>query len=198
MAVSAGRRLAGAAAAFAAVAVVASATRTDQLADADRTLFEGVRAHRSQAKTTVARFVSAFGEPSVAYPAVVAAAVAGRSNWRRAGLACLVIFTGAEARKRLSRVIARKRPPVAAWLTKPEGYSLPSRHTTVAALAAGACAQTLGARGAPARTAPMLAAVCVGASRVYLGVHWPADVVAGWLFAEGWLRLTDTQPQGDQ
>ncbi len=60
-------------------------------------------------------------------------------------------------------------------------------------LAVGATVRAVGIRGAPAQASTVLAAAGIGASRVCLGVHWPADVVAGWLFAEGWLRLT----QGD-
>jgi membrane-associated phospholipid phosphatase len=190
MAVTGSRRIAGAATAFAAMVIVASAGNGGRLADADRVLFETVRAHRGRAATAAARFTSAFGEPVVIYPGLVAGVAARKAGWQRAGLACLVVVTGGQARRWLSRVIARPRPPADAWLTVPEGYSLPSKHTTMAALAAGAYVHALGVRGAPARTAPILAATLAGAGRVYLGVHWPTDVVAGWLFAEGWLRLT--------
>lgn len=179
---------------FAALAVVASAAAGGGwAADADRAVFERVRARRTPAGIAVARAVSALGEPAVAYPLLVAAGVhAGRRDgWRHALWLCLTVASGAAVRRRLSRVIARPRPPEQAWLAEPEGFSLPSRHTTLAVLAAGACVRAAGTDGAPARAAPLLAAAGVGASRVYLGVHWPADVIAGWLFAEGWLRLVD-------
>ena len=84
----------------------------------------------------------------------------------------------------------RPAPAAAAgWLTEPEGFSLPSKHTTLAALTAGALAGQGTSGSGPRRAAPLLAAAGVGAGRVYLGVHWPTDVLAGWLFAEGWLRL---------
>jgi membrane-associated phospholipid phosphatase len=126
--------------------------------------------------------------------AIAAGCAVRRAGWQRVCWPCLAVAGGAAARRRLSRVIARQRPPADAWLAEPEGYSLPSKHTTLAALTAGACVRILGMQGAPVHAATLLAATGVGASRVYLGVHWPADVVAGWLFAEGWLCLTGPGP----
>jgi membrane-associated phospholipid phosphatase len=146
---------------------------------------------RRPAVVAVARAVSALAEPAFASAVlfVFATKSAHRVRWRAAAAPCLVVASGMVARRKLSQRIARPRPPAAVWLTQPEGFSLPSKHTTLAALTAGAC--TARARGLPRHAAPLLAAAGVGASRVYLGVHWPTDILAGWLFAEAWLRLAE-------
>ena len=193
MAVTEPRRLLPAAAAFGAVLALARSADYGRASSADRRVFEAVRTHRDPRAVALARVVSALAEPHVVYPALALAGIIGSRHGtrRQAAVPVLVAAGGAAVRRRLSQAIGRPRPPAEAWLAEPEGFSLPSKHTTLAALTVGATAHALGVRDARAQAAVAVAAAGVGASRVCLGVHWPADVVAGWLFAVGWLHLTE-------
>ena len=191
----AGRSALRAAAAFAALAAVTARAQDGPLRHLDRAAIEALETRdRPAAAVSAARAVSALAEPAFASAvlAALAATAARRADWRAACLPGLVVAGGAVARRRLSRAIARPRPPAAVWMTEPEGFSLPSKHTTLAVLTAGACADGAGVRGTPRLVIPLLAGAGVGASRVLLGVHWPSDVLAAWLFAEGWLALAES------
>jgi membrane-associated phospholipid phosphatase len=181
--------------AFAALAAIRIHARSGPLWHLDRAAITALGARRRRpAAVSTAHAVSSLAEPAFvsALLAAFAAVAAERVGWCAACLPCLVVAGGAVARRRLSRVIARPRPPAEVWMTEPEGFSLPSKHTTLAALTAGACADSAGVRGAPRFVIPLLTAIGVGTSRVFLGVHWPSDVLAAWLFAEGWLGLAES------
>lgn len=181
-----------AALALASLAAVTALSRRGWLSRADHAVIDAVTLRRTPSAVRAALAVSALAEPELAtVPLVAATAVAlHRSGWRSAWQPGLTVLAGVAARHRLCRAIARQRPPEAGWLTEPEGFSLPSKHTSLAALTAGSCVLALTADRTAAHAAALMAAAGVGASRVCLGVHWPTDVVAGWLFAAACLDLT--------
>ncbi len=148
---------------------------------------------RNPVAVRTARIVSSLGEPGLlVIPIAAATAIAvRRAGWQRACMPGLAVVTGAAVRRIMSRAIARPRPPDAIWLTEPEGFSMPSKHTSLAVLTAGACVRCTTTSGLCKHGVPLLVAVCVGSSRIYLGVHWPSDVLSAWLFAEGWLQLAE-------
>jgi undecaprenyl-diphosphatase len=75
----------------------------------------------------------------------------------------------------LKDVIPRARPHVHALVTRPHSHSFPSGHATTSF----ACATVL-ALALPRLAVPLLVlAAAVAWSRVYVGVHYPLDVLAG-------------------
>ena len=86
----------------------------------------------------------------------------------------------------------RPRPDLVAHAVETLGSSFPSGHATLSA----ATYLTIGALVAHAQerrrvktyihVTAILLALMIGVSRVYLGVHWPTDVLAGWCVGAAW------------
>ena len=106
----------------------------------------------------------------------IAAAVA--LAWRRPEIFIRTLVAAIAAvatSSALQAAIPRARPHVDALVARPHGHSFPSGHAT----SSFACATVLAAAAPRARVPLFVLAALVAWSRVYVGVHYPLDVLAG-------------------
>jgi undecaprenyl-diphosphatase len=95
----------------------------------------------------------------------------------------------------LKNAVGRPRPDLVAHLVEVQTASFPSGHAMLSAVSYLTLGALLARVQPRLRLKAFLLAVAVlltllvGASRVYLGVHWPTDVLAGWCFGAGWALL---------
>lgn len=84
----------------------------------------------------------------------------------------------------LKQIFARARPTLFEVLERPDTWSFPSGHSMSAMVIYGGLATVIIALRPTARPLVLIAAgiliAGIGFSRVYLGAHWPMDVLAGW------------------
>lgn len=154
---------------------------------------------RTSVATTVAILITTLG--STAAMALVAVAV-GAWCWGVGRRADAVLAVGAMAGASLvftvlKNVFDRNRPPVPDRLVSVTNESLPSGHATMSFVVVGTIVVLAWAgRSTLARVLLVVAAAAwvgaVGATRVYLGVHWFSDVLAGWAVGAAWLALCVT------
>ena len=117
---------------------------------------------------------------------------------RKPGTATFVaiaVWSGAAAGTLLKELFLRARPDLVGHLVEVDTASFPSGHAMNSAIAYLTLAALLarGARGRPVRIYLLAVGVgltvLIGVSRVYLGVHWPTDVIAGWCVGAAWAVL---------
>ena len=163
----------------------------------DLALVRGVAGDRTQFLTALAHGASLLGRSAVLVPAaIVIALVAVLLRRPRAGLAPLAGILGAVVIQNADKaLVGRPRPPVHR-LEAVSSTSFPSGHATEATAFFLVVAFVL-VRDSHARSVRLLVPVtaiviiaAVALSRVYLGVHYPTDVVAGMLLGGGWGVLT--------
>lgn len=115
-------------------------------------------------------------------------ALAALRHWRGAAALLLAVVTTQATVMAAKALMARPRPDDAIAVADPSGWSFPSGHSASAvalyvmlALIATTIWRRQQLRPALAFAIAGTIVVLVGLSRVYLGAHYPTDVLAGWL-----------------
>jgi membrane-associated phospholipid phosphatase len=143
----------------------------------------------------IAIAVTFLGEPFVLI--ILSCTLAFISLWQRkwaeASVFAIVVAGGISLNFWLKTLFARARPALWEHIVDVRNYSFPSGHAMVSLIVYGFIGYWLIIRypsaQKPILTATVLLVVAIGLSRLYLGVHWPTDVVAGYAAGLVWLFI---------
>ena len=143
---------------------------------------------------TMCRDLTSLGSPAVLTLITIAAVSYLWIDGKRATalFAALSIIGGAVLVSLLKFGFARPRPELVSHLVNVSSFSFPSGHATMAAvtyLTLGVLLARVQKRRRMKLYVLVVASILVllvGFTRVYLGVHWPTDVLAGWCIGTAW------------
>lgn len=116
-------------------------------------------------------------------------------RWGGAVLLTVSVVGGMAISQGLKALFERARPDLVPQLVDVHTLSFPSGHSTLSAVTYLTIGILLAAVQPSRRLKTyflawaIVLAMMVGMSRIYLGVHWPTDVLAGWAVGAGWAVL---------
>lgn len=163
----------------------------------DEAVLTWVAGHRSALADHVAMEITALGNVTTLAVLILTVSVFLWLSHHRISVALLMIAVagGGILNSVLKEIFNRPRPTIVEAATDVTSLSFPSGHA-MASFIAYACVAFLVGRLEPTRTMRVLtwsfAAIiilAVGASRIYLGVHYPSDVLAGFTAGLAWLAF---------
>lgn len=162
-------------------------TLTSQVTSRDLAADQAAVSWRSPGATTIFLDLTAAAQEAVGLGALAVGIVVLWFRHRRWDATRLLLMAGGSWIFALvvKHLINRPRPPARLWLLTPDATgSFPSGHDTTATVLVVIVAATLVGTGglrAALTAAAVLFALAVGVSRVYLGDHYPNDVLGSYL-----------------
>ncbi|MBY5163711.1 phosphatase PAP2 family protein [Salsipaludibacter albus] len=166
------------------------------LASADRGVVRWLLERRTSELTTVLDTVGMVSGTPGFIAATLTMVVVGRAftaTWRPALFAVVAVIGELALYLATSQVVSRARPAIADLTAGlPTAASFPSGHAAGAAVLYGAVAALVVVYTRPRRrwlilSLPLLTALAVSVSRLYVAAHYPTDVLAGMLLGSLWV-----------
>jgi membrane-associated phospholipid phosphatase len=176
--------------------VLTRVANDDALGQADSSLSRWFAARRSKDLNEVTRWTSSAGGTlpvAVMAVLVVAGAALVWRRWREPLLVAVAVTGEVAIFLGVTMLVDRSRPPVQHLDEAPPTSSFPSGHAAAAVVLYGAVAILASERVRSAALRRLLVALAVliplvvAVSRVYRGMHYISDVVAGLLLGATWL-----------
>jgi undecaprenyl-diphosphatase len=161
----------------------------------DEAVLQWFQNHRTPGLNRVALEVTALGSGSVIIMVVLLASVflwLTKHKWSVYVL-LLVVLGGKLLNTLLKGGFGRERPSIVESITDVSSQSFPSGHAMSSIVAFGSIAYLIG-RLEPSKrlrytiwTVAILLILAIGATRMYLGVHYPSDIIGGYVAGAAWI-----------
>jgi len=157
-----------------------------------------IHAQTTPAGLAFFNFMSRVGSPvAMTILAIVGGIYLLARRWPTLFVTWVAAFAGGGLLERLLKaVVHRTRPPYGTQYLTGNSFSFPSGHAMASIIGCGMLvyllfvSRQLGRGGhAVAIGAAAIFVMLVGASRIYLGVHYPSDVLGGWAAGAAWLAI---------
>jgi undecaprenyl-diphosphatase len=159
----------------------------------DQAVRNWVHQFASAGMTRMMTAISLLGYNILILEMLIAFAVFAWLRWRRAAVWLAVAMAGALALDTALKFAYHRTRPSAFFGVAPHSHSFPSGHALCSFCFYGVLAGLLSARTKALSwriviwTTAAILVIAIGLSRIYLGVHYPSDVIAGYLAATVWV-----------